>query len=86
MAPPHKPQELEAGYIGFILGARSGFEPKAMLSLLHKLRADGPSRMNPHPSVRRRLQQALTMPEAADRVRASGIPTIELRRYKTLDQ
>ena len=74
MAPLNKQQELEADYIGFILGARSGFKPEAMLSLLAKLRSDGPSLMDPHPSAGQRLQQARTMLETAKRLWARGIP------------
>ena len=79
MAPLYRQQELEADYIGFILGARSGFEPGAMLSLLHKLHSDAPSMMDPHPSAQRRLQQAQTMLEAAVRLRARGMPGAEFR-------
>jgi Zn-dependent protease with chaperone function len=74
MAPLYKQQELEADYIGYILGARSGFEPEAMLSLLTKLHGDGPSLMDPHPSTEQRLQQARTMLETAKRLWARGIP------------
>jgi predicted Zn-dependent protease len=74
MAPLYKQQELEADYIGFILGARSGFNPEAMLSLLRKLHADGPSMLDPHPSAQRRLQQAQSMLEAAKRLWTRGLP------------
>lgn len=74
MAPLYKQQELEADYIGFIIGARSGFEPTAMLSLLKKLRTDGPSMMDPHPSTQRRLQQARVMLQSAQRLYARGMP------------
>jgi Zn-dependent protease with chaperone function len=73
MAPLYKQQELEADAIGFILGARSGFEPKAMLSLLTKLHSDGPSLLDPHPSTEQRLRQARTMLETAERLRARGM-------------
>src|SRR5262249_42443592 len=43
-------QELEADYIGFILGARAGVEPAAMLSLLRKLQSDSRSLPVSHPS------------------------------------
>ena len=79
MAPLYRQQELEADYIGFILGARSGFEPRAMLSLLRKLRSDAPSLMDPHPSAQRRLQQAQTMLEAAERLRSRRIPSVDHR-------
>jgi len=74
MAPLYKQQELEADYIGFIIGARSGFEPDAMLSLLQKLHSDAPSMTDPHPSAKRRLQQAQTMLESAERLWARGLP------------
>ena len=59
-------QELDADRIGFILGARAGFDPSAMLSLLAKL--DGGSSsglLADHPSIERRLEQAATMLQAA---------------------
>ncbi|MEJ2572550.1 MAG: M48 family metalloprotease [Gammaproteobacteria bacterium] len=74
MAPLYKQQELEADYIGFIVGARSGFAPRAMLSLLQKLHTDGPSLFDPHPSAERRLQQARAMLPAAERLYARGLP------------
>ena len=40
MSAVYVQQELEADYIGFILGARSGHEPEAMLRMLHKLHAN----------------------------------------------
>lgn len=61
-------QELEADYVGFILGARAGFEPGAMLTLLHKLRADGTALVGSHPSDERRLRQAEAMLETARRI------------------
>ena len=54
-------QELEADYMGFILGARAGVEPAAMLSLLCKLRSDSGSLPVSHPSDERRSQQAQAM-------------------------
>lgn len=74
MAPLYQQQELEADYIGFILGARAGFEPEAMPSLLRKLHADGPALADPHPSSERRLQQAQVMLPAARRLYARGMP------------
>lgn len=74
MAPVYKQQELEADYIGFILGARSGFDPRAMLSLLKKLHSDGTSMFDPHPSTAKRLQQAQAMLPAAERLYARGLP------------
>ncbi len=75
MAPLYKQQELEADYIGFILGARSGFNPQAMLNLLRKLHDDGQSMLDPHPSTQQRLQQAQSMLEAAKRLWARGLPS-----------
>ena len=46
-----------------------------MLSLLRKLHSDGPSLLDPHPSAERRLKQAQTMLEAAERLHSQGIPT-----------
>jgi predicted Zn-dependent protease len=68
MAPLYKQQEMEADYIGFILGARAGFSPDAMLSLLRKLGTDGPSMMGAHPSSLQRLQQAQDMLPATQRL------------------
>jgi len=75
LAPLYKQQEMEADYIGFILGARAGFEPHAMLSLLRKLSADGPSMLDAHPSTQQRLQQAQDELPAAQRLYARGIPS-----------
>jgi len=74
MAPLYKQQEMEADYIGFILGAHAGFEPHAMLSLLHKLRSDDRSLLDMHPSNERRAKQAEAMLPAAQRLYARGIP------------
>ena len=73
MAPLYKEQELEADYIGFVLGARSGFEPRAMLSLLRKMHSDGPSMLDAHPSTKQRLQQIEAAMPAAQRLYARGI-------------
>jgi len=61
MAPLYKQQEMEADYIGFFLGARAGFKPEAMVSLLRKLGTDGPTMLDAHPSTQQRLQQAQSM-------------------------
>lgn len=74
MAPLYKQQELEADYIGFILGARAGFEPRAMLSLLRKLSSEDPPMLDAHPSTQQRLQQAQTAMPAARRLYARGVP------------
>jgi predicted Zn-dependent protease len=70
MAPVYEQQELEADYAGFILGARAGFDPEAMLRLLRKLRPAGPSLLGTHPAHERRLQQARVMLDAARRLAA----------------
>lgn len=74
MAPLYKQQEMEADYIGFVLGAHAGFEPHAMLSLLHKLNMDGASILDAHPSTKQRLKQARAVLPAALRLYARGIP------------
>ena len=74
MAPLYKQQEMEADYIGFILGAHAKFEPHAMLSLLHKLNMDGASILDAHPSTQQRLKQARAMLPAALRLYERGIP------------
>jgi len=67
-------QELEADYMGFILGARAGVEPAAMLSLLRKLQSDSRSLPVSHPSDQRRSQQAQAMFETARRIWARWTP------------
>ena len=62
-------QELEADYIGFVLGARAGFRPRAMLTLLGKL--DGSEGfLGDHPTAARRIAQARSMLESARRLAA----------------
>jgi predicted Zn-dependent protease len=54
-------QELEADRVGLILGARAGFDPEAMSTLLAKLL---PASANPsatHPTRARRLEHARSM-------------------------
>ena len=58
MHPVYVQQELEADYIGFVLGAEAGFRPAAMLSLLRKLGDGGESVLATHPSEAQRLAQA----------------------------
>jgi predicted Zn-dependent protease len=58
-------QELDADYIGFILGAEAGYEPHAMPSLLHKLRSEQGALVASHPSIDRRAFQAGQMLDAA---------------------
>ncbi len=64
-------QELEADRVGFFLGARAGFDPAAMATLLAKLEPPAKSSVAPatHPSARRRIAQAASMLEAARIVR-----------------
>jgi predicted Zn-dependent protease len=63
-------QELEADYVGFILGAHAGFAPDAMISLLDKLHTGGISLLGTHPPDARRMQQARDMLETARRLAA----------------
>jgi len=74
MAPLYQQQELEADYIGFILGARAKFDPPAMLSLLRKLRSDDRSVLDIHPGTAQRLKQAQAVLPAAQRLYNQGIP------------
>jgi predicted Zn-dependent protease len=74
LAPLYRQQEMEADYIGFILGARAGFAPRAMLSLLRKLNSDAPSLLDEHPTAAERLQQAEAMLPAAQRLYGWGMP------------
>lgn len=74
MAPLYQRQELEADYIGYILGARAGFEPHAMQSLLHKLVPEDKSMMEDHPDSQQRLRHAEAIHPAAMRLYRQGIP------------
>jgi predicted Zn-dependent protease len=62
-------QELDADYVGFILGAHAGFDPQAMLTLLEKL-GGGISLFGTHPADERRMKQARDMLETARRLAA----------------
>ncbi len=73
MAPIYAEQELEADYMGFILGARSGFDPEAMPRMLRKLHADTAFDFSRHPAATERMQRALTILPAAHRIRELGI-------------
>jgi predicted Zn-dependent protease len=67
-------QEIEADYIGHILGARSGYRPEAMLSMLRKvLREEGDTFMR-HPDRNSRMQRAQSMLPIARRLNQIGIP------------
>jgi len=63
-------QELEADYIGFILGAHAGYAPESMLSLLEKLRSNSTPLVGTHPADDERLQRARAMLETARRLAA----------------
>ena len=79
MAPLLAQQELEADYIGFVLGARSGFDPEAMPRMLRKLQRLQPAdeaalpAFSYHPRESERLARALAMLETARRIRAIGL-------------
>src|SRR5262249_3661679 len=74
LAPLYAQQEFEADYIGFVLGARTGFDPDAMPRMLRKLGGDAGSAFAMHPSDDERVLRAETMLEMAHRIRAIGIP------------
>ena len=74
MAPLIVQQELEADYMGFVLGARSGFDPDAMPRFLRKLGDEPVSALSLHASAHERLAHAQAMLEAARRIREIGIP------------
>jgi len=73
MAPEYKQQELEADYMGFILGARSKFDPEAMLTMLRKLRVPVSSAFALHPNEAERMQQAQSMLHLAYRIHEIGV-------------
>lgn len=73
MRPVYVQQELEADYIGFVLGAEAGFRPGAMLSLLRKLGDGGETVLATHPSEAQRLAQARSMLESARRLYARAL-------------
>jgi predicted Zn-dependent protease len=72
MRPLCVQQELEADYIGFVLGARAGFRPEGMLGLLGKLGDGGGTLLATHPSEAARLRQARGMLETARRLYANA--------------
>ncbi len=73
MAPVYIEQELEADFMGFILGARSGFDPEAMPGMLRKLHADGATDFSLHPDAQERMVRALAMLSMARRIREMGV-------------
>jgi predicted Zn-dependent protease len=75
MAPVYAQQELEADYMGFILGARSGFDPAAMTRMLHKLHREGGAGFVPHAGSGERMRRAGAMLESAQRLFAMGMLT-----------
>ncbi len=76
MAPLYKRQELEADYVGLVLGCRAGFEPHAMLTLLHKLDTPGQSVVDVHPSGNQRIGQAEGLMPQAERIYSEGVPQV----------
>jgi len=74
MTPVYVQQELEADYMGFVLGARSGFDPDAMLRMLAKLGTGAGSGFAPHVGGRERLRRADAMLQTAWRIREAAVP------------
>jgi predicted Zn-dependent protease len=77
MAPVYAQQELEADYMGIILGARSGYDPEAMLRMLRKLhtRAGSASPLvGLHPIEGERIRRVQAMLQSARRMREIGLP------------
>jgi len=74
MEPVYRQQELEADFGGFVLGARAGFDPDAMLTMLGKLQAGKASSFLPQPDDAERIRRAQAMLPAARRIREIGIP------------
>ena len=68
MGPDYVQQELEADYIGFVLGARAGFAPDAMLSLLGKLRTGDRPLLGTHPTDAQRVAHVRAMLEMGRRL------------------
>jgi len=61
-------QELEADYMGLVIGARSGFKPKAMLTLLEKLKPTEVSVLALHANHEARVAQVKNALDAAERL------------------
>lgn len=74
MAVVYSQQEFEADYIGFILGARSGFDPEAMPRMLCKLQPEEARGFSTHPTTGERLRRVQAMLQAAHRINQKGIP------------
>jgi len=79
MAPVYVQQEREADYMGFILGARGGFEPEAMGVMLHKLHSQTGGGFVPHVDAGERMRHAQTMLESARRLYAMGLPGLRMQ-------
>lgn len=74
MAPVYAQQELDADYMGFILGARCGLDPVAMPRMLRKMHIDATSAFSMHPGQGERLRRMEAMLETARRIREIGVP------------
>jgi predicted Zn-dependent protease len=77
MAPVYNMQEFEADYMGFILGARSGYDPEAMLRMLIKLHMRAGSDAGPfglHPDALERILRVQAVGQAMRRVYEIGVP------------
>ena len=72
MSPVYIQQELEADYMGFIIGARSGYDPRAMLRMLTKLDMHTGTSFAPHPRSGERSQRAEAMLQAVRRIKESA--------------
>ena len=73
MAPLVIQQEIEADFIGFVLGARAGFDPAGMPQMLRKLNGGSVSALAMHPGERERLLRVNAMLETARRVHEVGL-------------
>jgi predicted Zn-dependent protease len=74
LAVEYKRQELEADYMGFVLGARSGFDPEAMIGMLGKLPQPARSAFGLHPDHAERMARAQAMLSTAQRLYEIGVP------------
>jgi Zn-dependent protease with chaperone function len=72
MEPDSVQQELEADYIGFVLGARAGFAPQAMIGLLEKLQTGVRPLIATHPGDTQRMQHARAMLDMGRRLAAQA--------------
>lgn len=75
-------QELEADYIGHILGARSGYRPEAMLSMLGKVLREEGGGFSMHPDRNSRMHRTQSMLQIARRLNQIGIPGLQGRRAR----